>query len=104
MRSVSTCRFSVRTTASWSQISENVYRFDGSVSIDEVAKLLDIEIEEDEYDTLGGFLTHILGRIPEEDEKPEIVYKNATFNVILVEDKRIATVDAKVEPIVESED
>ena len=87
-----------------SQISENVYRFDGSVSIDEVAKLLDIEIEEDEYDTLGGFLTHILGRIPEEDEKPEIVYKNATFNVILVEDKRIATVDAKVEPIVESEE
>ena len=87
-----------------SQISENVYRFDGSVSIDEVAKLLDIEIEEDEYDTLGGFLTHILGRIPEEDEKPEIVYKNATFNVVLVEDKRIATVDAKVEPIVESEE
>lgn len=87
-----------------SQISENVYRFDGSVSIDEVSKLLDIEIEEDEYDTLGGFLTHILGRIPEEDEKPEIVYKNATFNVVLVEDKRIATVDAKVEPIVESED
>ena len=87
-----------------SQISENVYRFDGSVSIDEVSRLLDIEIEEDEYDTLGGFLTHILGRIPDEDEKPEIVYKNATFNVILVEDKRIATVDAKVEPVVESED
>ncbi len=87
-----------------SQISENVYRFDGSVSVDEVAKLLDIEIEEDEYDTLGGFLTHLLGRIPEEDEKPEITYKNATFNVILVEDKRIATVDAKVEPIIEEEE
>ena len=87
-----------------SQISENVYRFDGSVSIDEVSKLLDIEIEEDEYDSLGGFLTHILGRIPEDDEKPEIQYKNATFNVILVEDKRIATVDAKVEPIVEEEE
>ena len=87
-----------------SQISENVYRFDGSVSIDEVAKLLDIEIEEDEYDTLGGFLTHLLGRIPEEDEKPEIIYKNATFNVVLVEDKRIATVDAKVEPIIEDEE
>ena len=87
-----------------SQISENVYRFDGSVSIDEVAKLLGIEIEEDEYDTLGGFLTHLLGRIPEEDEQPEIIYKNATFNVILVEDKRIATVDAKVEPIVEDEE
>ena len=87
-----------------SQISENVYRFDGSVSIDEVSKLLDVEIEEDEYDTLGGFLTHLLGRIPEEDEKPEIVYKNATFNVILVEDKRIATVDAKVEPIIEDEE
>lgn len=87
-----------------SQISENVYRFDGSVSIAEVAKLLDIEIEEDEYDTLGGFLTHLLGRIPEEDEKPEIIYKNATFNVVLVEDKRIATVDAKVEPIIEDEE
>ena len=87
-----------------SQLSENVYRFDGSVSVDEVAKLLDIEIEEDEYDTLGGFLTHLLGRIPEEDEKPEITYKNATFNVILVEDKRIATVDAKVEPIIEEEE
>lgn len=87
-----------------SQISENVYRFDGSVSVDEVARLLDIEIEEDEYDTLGGFLTHLLGRIPEEDENPEIIYKNATFNIILVEDKRIATVDAKVEPITEEEE
>lgn len=87
-----------------SQISENVYRFDGSVSIDEVSRLLGIEIEEDEYDTLGGFLTSLLGRIPEEDEKPEIQYKNATFNVVLVEDKRIATVDAKVEPQIEDEE
>ena len=81
------------------KVSDNSYRFDGSVPLDEVKRLLDIDIDEDvDYDTLSGFLIHLLGRIPEDGEQLDVPYENVNFHVALVEDKRITTVIATVQP------
>lgn len=81
------------------KVSDNSYRFDGSVPLDEVKRLLDIDIDEDvDYDTLSGFLIHLIGRIPEDGEQLDVPYENVNFHVALVEDKRITTVIATVQP------
>ena len=81
------------------------FLFDGTVLLDDVKKVLDFEIEEEiDYDTLGGFIISLLGRIPSEDETLSVSYKNVTFEVLLVEDRRIAKVKATVEQITNEEE
>ena len=65
------------------------------MAIYEVEGLLNIEIEDGDYDTLSGYLVEQLGRIPDEKEKrlvvetPEITYK-----IEEIKDKRIVKVKA----------
>lgn len=81
-------------------IDENTMTIDGTTDLDDVSKMLKIDLEKgDEYDTLGGLITDRLGRIPGPNEHPEIVIDNYRFTVLLLEDRRILKVKAeKLEP------
>jgi putative hemolysin len=46
--------------------------FSGKVSVDEVAQRLDVEIEREGFETVGGFLLHHIGRVPAVGEKFEL--------------------------------
>ena len=81
-----------------SMIDENRFTIDGGASIDEVADLLGVELPEGDYDTIGGFIVDRLGRIPEEGEQPQVEYRNVTFTVQLIEDRRIAQLLAERMP------
>lgn len=80
------------------QIDDNRYEVDGTTDIDEVAELLRLEIPEGDYETLGGFLTSKLGRIPDADEHPVVTFENAEFTVMSMEDRRIALVHIELKP------
>lgn len=78
------------------QLSDTVYTLDGSISLDEVEILMKISIPDDvDYDTLGGLITDLLGRIPTENEHPKIQIEDVEFTVLEVEDRRIAKVKAE---------
>ena len=75
------------------KLDDNTYVVEGTVELEDLGDLLKIPFEEDEdYDTLGGFMTHMLGRIPKEDENPGIEYEGDRFTVMLVEERRVAKV------------
>ncbi len=78
----------------YEKIDENTYLISGIMNIDDVGKLLDLEIEEGEYDTLSGYLQEKLGRIPEDKEKPIIETDKVTYKIEEYEDKRIIKVKA----------
>ena len=78
----------------YEKIDENTFKIAGSVPISELKKILNVEIPEGEYDTLSGFLTQELGRIPEDGEKPIIETKDVTYKIEDYEDKRILWVKA----------
>ena len=79
----------------YEQIDENTFRISGSVSIFDLRKILEIEdIPEGDYDTLSGYLIELLGRIPEDDEMPEIETDKVTYKIEDYEDKRIIWVKA----------
>ncbi len=77
------------------QINENFFNFDGITDIEEVNEALDITLPEGEYDTLGGFIMSELGRIPQEDEKPEIEACGFRFTVEEMDERRIEKVSAE---------
>jgi CBS domain containing-hemolysin-like protein len=45
-------------------ISEDIAIVDGGASTDVLAELFDCEVESEDFDTIGGFVMHHLGRLP----------------------------------------
>lgn len=73
----------------YKKIDDNTYLIEGSVSLYELKKILDVELPEGDYDTLSGYLIEKLGRIPKEEEHPIVEDENLTYKIEQYEDKRI---------------
>ncbi len=86
------------------EVNEDLFHFDGMMAIEEVGETLGITFPEGEYETLGGFIMSELGRIPQEDEKPELEAEGFKFTVEEMEERRIDKVKAERLPKPESED
>ncbi|HZM61638.1 MAG TPA: hemolysin family protein [Vicinamibacterales bacterium] len=67
--------------------------FSGKVSVDEVRERLDVEIEREGFETVGGYLLSHLGRMPYVGETIEV--GDLGFEVIEVERRRITKVRAR---------
>ncbi|MFV0382070.1 MAG: hemolysin family protein [Breznakia sp.] len=76
----------------YKKIGESTYIVDGSMMLDDLEKVLEMEMPSDEYDTLNGFLIAKLGRLPEKSEEEPIVFENYTFKILVVDDKVIEKV------------
>lgn len=75
------------------EVTESVTRIEGSTPLEDVAEKLDIEMPEEEFDTLGGFLIGQLERIPDEDEIDITVeYEGYIFRIDEIDENRIAMV------------
>lgn len=73
-----------------SKVDDETYIVDGTTSIDDVNEAFEIDIPSDDYDTVGGFVTDLLGRIPaDEDKGRSFKYKNCVFCIDKVTDRRI---------------
>ena len=71
-------------------LGNGVYRVDGRLGIGEVNELLDSELPDEEWDTVGGLMLGLLGSIPEQGE--EVTYQNLVFKAEKVNGRRIAKV------------
>ena len=73
----------------YKKLDENTYLIDGSISLYELKKILNVELPEGDYETLSGYLIEKLGRLPEEGEYPVIEDEKLTYKIREYEDKRI---------------
>lgn len=73
----------------YKKLDENTYLMEGSISLYEVKKILDIELPDGDYETLSGYLIEQLGRLPEEQEHPIMEDDKLTYKIEQVEDRRI---------------
>lgn len=74
---------------------DGTYVMSGMTPLDDAAKTLGIEFENEEYDsydTVNGFLISKLDRIPQEDENSEVICHGYCFKILQVENKMIHTV------------
>ncbi|MEG0615030.1 MAG: hemolysin family protein [Oscillospiraceae bacterium] len=79
------------------KISSGVYTVDGKASAETIMEELGCELPEDNgYDTMGGLIIDLLGRIPDENENPTVSYKNIDFTVLVTDDKMISRIKAVI--------
>lgn len=77
------------------QIGALTYEALGSVELDELEDVAELGLPEsdiEDYDTLSGLLVAQLGRIPEDRETIDLVYRNINFKILTVKDKVITRV------------
>ena len=78
----------------YEKIDNNTYWLDGNISIYELEKVLDVKIEEGDYDTLSGYLLEKLGRVPNEKEKPLVETEKVTYKIEKYKNRKILKVKA----------
>ncbi len=72
------------------QIGEGLYRVSGKASIDDVNELLEVELPDEEWDTVAGLVLDLFGRIPKGGEK--VPFQGLGFTAEVVQGRRIAKV------------
>ncbi len=88
----------------FSVIDETTFTVDGTTSIDEVNEHVGVNLPDDEYDTIGGFVISLLGYLPDDGELNEVEYKNLRFTVLNVEDRRIGKLKVEILPVENDEE
>lgn len=78
----------------YTKIDDNTFLINGSVSINDLKKILKIDLPEGDYETLSGYLINLLGRLPKDNETPIIETKQVNYKIEKSEDKRIVLVKA----------
>ena len=90
----------------YSKLNYNTFVFEGKTLLCDFCKILNVDDEEfadveGEADTLAGLLLEIKGDFPSLHEK--IDYKNYTFEVMEIEERRISKVKVTVHPLPKSD-
>lgn len=82
------------------KLDDNTYILDGLISLYDLNDYLDLQLESENSETLGGFLLEKLGEIPEENlaEYPVIEVDNLCFKIEAVNDRRIEKVKLSITP------
>ena len=71
-------------------IKENEYVVEGSLRLHDISDLIGINIDSEEFDSVGGLMIEDLGRMPEEQE--EVIVNNIKFIAEEIEKNRIKKV------------
>lgn len=79
-------------------LGEDRYRVAGSLSIRDWNEVFGLNVVPTEFETLGGFVTALLGRIPRAGDEARL--ENLLMTVHEVRGRRVLTVDIGVEPTV----
>jgi putative hemolysin len=80
----------------YQQVSENEYIFDAGIDLDDLNRMLEVELPTDEGDTLGGFVYSKLGKVPIEGERT--TEGRVELEVLRVDDRRIRKVRLRLIP------
>ena len=78
------------------KISENSYEVNAMMRTDELSEVLNVNIEDEDVDTIGGFVVKQLGRLAEENDI--VVYENLEFLVTEISKTRIEKLKVTVIP------
>jgi len=74
----------------YEKIDEKTIVVDGSMSVEQCNKILEAELPEDEFDTIGGFVLHLFGQMPGKGE--EVSSDGYVFSVNDISKTRILKV------------
>lgn len=71
------------------KIDDNTFIITGKLSINDFNDYFNVDIQNDNYDTMSGLIIDITGRIPKGTDEKSIEYENLIFKIEKMTDKRI---------------
>jgi CBS domain containing-hemolysin-like protein len=74
----------------YEKVSEDEYIFDAKVSIDDFNELMDMNLKDTDYETLGGFVYAQLDKIPNTGDA--VTFDHVTFTVLAKRGRRITKI------------
>ena len=86
------------------ELTENHFIVDGAAIIDDVSKLIGVELDDSMNDTIGGLVMDKLGYVPEEDEHPSVTIGNAVFTIKSMDERSIDKIDVVINPVEKEEE
>ena len=72
------------------EIAANRYLVDGKTNIEKVNERMEVNLPEDEFETMGGFVLGLFGRLPAEGD--QVRYQNMLFTVLRLRKNRISRI------------
>ena len=72
--------------------TDGSYIVDGMTQLEDLEELLGVDFDEEDYDTLNGYLIDCLDRIPTEDEKCTVRFEGYLFEILSVDNNTIRKV------------
>ncbi|MFA5586319.1 MAG: hemolysin family protein [Saccharofermentanales bacterium] len=92
--------------ASVTMTPDGAYIFSGLLTPAEAGRYvpeLDQLKEDDDYDTIAGFVLSLLGYIPQEGQQPRVTFNQLKFTVLEIKDRRISKIRLDVLPAADDE-
>ena len=86
------------------KISDTEYIISGHAEIDGINEEFDLDIPNDDFNTLSGFALDMIGEIPDEGTHPEFMYKNMKFTVLESTNKLITSIRLEILPVNDDEE
>ncbi len=84
--------------------AENIYLVKGTTSLEDLSKELEIDLTDEECDTLNGLMVTALGYIPSEGEQFSMAYRNCRLEIVEVKNKMITLARVTVLPKEETDE
>ena len=75
------------------RISGDTILVDARLNLEDLADYLNIELPEGNYDSVGGFIIDLTGKVPQEDE--QIKYQDLLMIIRSADDRRIGQIEIK---------
>ncbi len=82
----------------YTQRKNGDYIFDSKINLEDMDDILHVNLasDDDEFETLGGLIYHLMERIPETGE--EVTFKGVEFHIHKVENNRVTKVRVRIKP------
>jgi magnesium and cobalt transporter len=77
-------------------VDEHTFLVDARLNLEELEDYLGLEFPEGDYETLGGFITDLIGRVPQQDET--VSHDGLTMTIRSADERKISQVEIRLEP------
>ncbi len=79
------------------KIEDNMFLVKAEISLEEINEQFNVDLPEDDFDSLGGYIFSSLGRVAVQSDK--VKYRNLDMTVVKVHNRRIKQIEIRVEKV-----
>ncbi|MFH1137988.1 MAG: hemolysin family protein [Pseudomonadota bacterium] len=77
------------------RVDDNTFLVDARVNIEDLSDYIGVDLPEGEYETVGGFISDLVGRVPSENEQVE--FRDLLMTIRSADERKISQVEIRLQ-------